>query len=662
MSEKRQDSVGKKNKTLAMTRSFYWQILWQKKSRKLTGADQARCVTAMLKFVDNPTSSGLNLEKIGSNPHGNLWSIRASQELRILLAEDGGRYILVNAGHHDPMYDWAGQRQHRVDPASETVIDLQAPIAGRLLSLRGGHSVEGNELQAKADSVDSASIQELIQRVFSGDFAEWELFLHPEQKPLVSRHWSGAARIRGAAGTGKTVIGLHRLAALANRYPNDTMLFTTFSRSLADDFQRRFHKLPMAPANVEFANIDRIVYRYDSRPVDSSATQQTYAVAYEEVMAESQSEQLGKEYLKDEIERVIKGNGIQCIEEYLSVERLGRKRSFSRAIRKLVWKLSEVWDRKLHDRKVVRYIDRKIRARDVAQTASRGRYRCVIVDEAQDMTLVEMQLVRALVAGASENPVPKDGMLILDDPAQRIYPGGFRPRWAGIEIAGRSYQLTRNYRNLPAIYRAAKRVRGNDLVAVEDEEDWTILDAELSFPEADSERPMQVLVDSIRETAFLRDKIRETHAQKGFNFSDMAIFFKHNRQVDATIKYLESEDIPCQQLTRDGVSGEGVRVGTYDRAKGLEFRVVFIPSLGKTLFPQSREDADSMGQTVDADQVRESRQLELDRLYIAMTRARERLLMIADEDPCDEIRRALGEEIELRDLRSQANADAALLA
>ena len=643
----------KKNMTLAMTKSFYWQIRRRRQLKKLTWRDQERWVAAVLKFVDNPATPGLNLEKLGGGPDSNLWSIRASQELRILLAEDGERFIFVNAGHHDPMYNWAKQRQHHVDPASETVSDFQVTIPDIPLSLSRAQLVRANETLVEDGPSDSASIQELIQRVFSGDFAEWELFLHPEQRPLVSRHWSGAARIRGAAGTGKTVIGLHRLAELARRYPNDRVLFTTFSRSLADDFKKRFQKLPLAPSNAEFANIDRIVYRLDRRKVDSLLTQQTYEAAFEEVMAESQTEQLGKEYLKAEIERVIKGNGIQNLEEYLSVERLGRKRSFSRKIRKLVWELSEIWDRKLRERNAVRYIDKKINARDVAQNAPPGRYRCVIVDEAQDMTLVEMQLVRALVAGAPENPVPKDGMLILDDPAQRIYPGGFRPRWAGLEISGRSYQLTRNYRNLPAIYRAAKRVRGTDLVAVEDEEDRAMLEAELDFPVGEFERPIQVLVDSKGETPFLRDKIWETNAQKGFSYNDMAVFFKHNQQVDATMKYLESEDIPCAQMTRDGISGDGVRVGTYDRAKGLEFRVVFILRLGSTQFPQGNEEADSMRQTVDADQIRESRQLELDRLYIAMTRARERLFMIADEDPCDEIRRALGEEIVLRDLRGR---------
>ena len=303
------------------------------------------------------------------------------------------------------------------------------------------------------------------------------------------------------------------------------------------------------------------------------------------------------------------------------------------------------------------YTDRKIRARDVAQEFPRAHYRCVVVDEAQDMTLVEMQLVRALVAGAPANPVPDDGLLILDDPAQRIYAGGYRLRWAGLDIAGRAHLLKRNYRNVPAIFRAAKRVRGNALVTVENEDDKLILDAELAFPESEDERPILALVDSKGEIPHLREKIREICASERYTSNEIAVFFKHNHQVDATIKYLESGGISCAQLTRDGFSGIGVRVGTYDRARGLEFRAVFLPRLGVTQFPHSNEDSAETKQHSDPDQHLESRQLELDRLYIAMTRARELLFLIADEEPCDEIRRALGEEIVMRDFRSHANAE-----
>ena len=663
----------KDRRALAMTQSFHRQI---RMSRWLTRQDQERCVTAVCRFVENPATPGLNFEKLGGGPRSNLWSMRASLELRILLAVDDGRFIFVNAGHHKAMYDWAKRRQHHVDLVSEMLAYFRVTVPDMPISLRRAPTASGTEpsiilsdehesaipahlpSETEDPSIDTGGVQELFQRVFRGDFEEWQLFLHPEQMPLTSRHWSGAARIRGAAGTGKTVIGLHRLAELARRYPDEKMLFTTYSRSLPDLLMKRYRNLPMAPSNVEFANIDRIAFKYDKRPLAHFTMEnQAFDAACRELIVGSPLEQIGREYLKEEIERVIKGNGLRSLEEYLSVERMGRKRSFSQSVRKLVWELSDLWTRKLSEQKVVSYTDRKIRARDVAQEFPRAHYRCVVVDEAQDMTLVEMQLVRALVAGAPANPVPDDGLLILDDPAQRIYAGGYRLSWAGLDIAGRAHLLKRNYRNVPAIFRAAKRVRGNALVTVENEDDKLILDAELAFPESEDERPILALVDSKGEIPYLREKIREICASERYISNEIAVFLKHNHQVDATIKYLESGGISCAQLTRDGFSGIGVRVGTYDRARGLEFRAVFLPRLGVTQFPHSNEDSAETKQHSDPDQHLESRQLELDRLYIAMTRARELLLLIADEEPCDEIRRALGEEIVMRDFRSQANAE-----
>jgi len=621
---------------LAMTRSFDQQI---RRTRRLTPQDQARFVTAVSQFNQDPANPGLNFEKLGGGPKSNLWSLRASLELRILVAADDGQFVLVNAGHHDAMYAWAERRDHYVDLASEELADLQVTVPDIPLSLkrdstRKPHQPSLPDIPEQepdtppqspqaSESVPTGSllIEDLIRRVIRGDFEEWQLFLHPDQKPLVGRHWSGAARIRGAAGTGKTVIGLHRLAELARRYPDDTVLFTSNSRSLAELLERRFRNLPMAPSNVEFANIDRIVYKYDNWTPALSLVDQTFEAACKELIAGSPLERISPDYLKEEIERVIKGNDLQSLDDYLSVERIGRKRSFPQNLRKLVWELYELWTGKLRERNAVTFADKRIRVRDAVQSLAQAPYRCVVVDEAQDVTLVELQLIRALVAGDPVNPVPKDGILILDDPAQRIYAGGYRLGWASLDITGRAQVLKKNYRNAPAVYRAAKRVRGSELVALDHEDDKYILDAELGFHEREEEKP--------------------------------------NLQVEATIGFLQREGIYCVQLTRDGLTGDGIRVGTYDRARGLEFRAVFLPRLGATQFPDSSGDADGERRNPDPDQDLESRQLELDRLYVAMTRAREHLLLIADEEPCEEIRRALAEEIILKDLRGQPIADPA---
>ncbi len=657
---------------LAMTRSFHWQI---GHTRRLTPQDQARFVTAVAQFSQDPTTPGLNFEKLGGGAKSNLWSLRASLELRVLLAVDDGQFVFVNAGHHDAMYDWAERRDHYVDLSSEELSNLLVTVPDIPLSLKRPSTgtphqpslpdLPGQEsgtpphspLATESASTDPLLIQELIRRLFRGDFEEWQLFLHPDQEPLVRRHWSGAARIRGAAGTGKTVIGLHRLAELARRYPDEKVLFTANSRSLAELLEKRFQKLPMAPSNVEFANIDRIANRYDSwPPAHRSLVDQTFAAAYQELMAGSPLERISQDYLQEEIERVIKGNGMQCLDDYLSIERIGRKRSLSQNLRKLVWELYELWAGKLSERNAVPFADKRIRARDAVHRLAQAPYRCVVMDEAQDVTLVELQLVRALVAGDPQNPVPKDGILILDDPAQRIYAGGYRLGWAGLDIAGRAQVLKKNYRNVPAVYRAAKRVRGRELVALEHEDDKYILDAELDFYEREDEKPNFALVDSNCEVPYLCAKIREISTAEKYSANEIAVFLKHNSQVEAAIRFLQSQGISCARLTRDGFSGDGIRVGTYDRARGLEFRAVFLPRLGATQFPDSNGDVDSDRQNLDPDQDLESRQLELDRLYVAMTRARELLFMIGDEDPCEEIRRALGEEVLLRDLRGQTAA------
>ena len=236
------------------------------------------------------------------------------------------------------------------------------------------------------------------------------------------------------------------------------------------------------------------------------------------------------------------------------------------------------------------------------------------------------------------------------------YAGGYRLGWANLDISGRAQVLKRNYRNAPAVYRAARRVRGRELVALEHEDDKYILDAELGFHERDDEKPNLALVDGNCEITYLCEKIHEFTAAKRFSANEIAVFLKHNRQVEDAIRFLQSAGVPCAQLNRDGFRGDGIRVGTYDRARGLEFRAVFLPRLGATQFPDSSGDSDGERQKYDPDQDLESRQLELDRLYVAMTRARELLLLVADEEPCEEIRQALGEEIILRDLRGHSRA------
>ena len=589
--------------------------------------DSQRCVNAVEKFLVNPHRPGLNFERLGSGPRQNHCSIRASRELRVILAVEPNsthprRVGLVNMGHHDPMYDWARRQGHYTD------LDAYGVVWARPES---------------ADDQDTA--------VPPADFEEWTLYLPEQQRKLVKRRYhAGLGRVRGAAGTGKTVVALHRAAVLGHRYPGERILVTTFSRSLCNHMGALFRRFPNAPDNVHFANVDKLAFQFDRRPLDLDAVDEAFETAYKSTIPLDIRARLDRDYLREEVRLIIKGRDPKK-EEYLDAgrfERLGRRRSFKQPDREMCWRLREAWDREMAQRGTVDFADRLVEARNRAREEGQPTYRAAVVDEAQDLTLVGIQLVRALVAGNLSQKLRTDSLLMLDDAAQRIYPGGFRPVWANLNFSGNSNSLHVNYRNSRRIFRAAQAVRGEAIISKDANDDGTV-DA-VHFEGAEGDRPV-LIVTSGKESAVILERIRHLIENKGFKYTEIGVLVLRNKDASRLVEALGSRNIPSVNLVdlRDGPLGDGVRVGTFDRAKGMEFRAVFIPRLGQSRFPIDTEDigsgqlpmlvGDNKSTSPMEEEDQEARLLNLDRLYVAMTRARDRLYLIADEQPCDEIQR-----------------------
>ena len=599
--------------------------------------DRDRCVAAVEKFRNNPRLSGLNFERIGPGRNQNHWSIRASRELRVILAvelegEQPCRVGLLNMGHHDPMYEWSHGQGYYTD-LDEYGVVWTPPES--------------------ADNRDSA--------LPPSDFEEWMLYLPKQHRRLVNRHYrAGMGRIRGAAGTGKTVVGLHRAVVLGRRYPGELILVTTFSRSLCVYMERLFQRFPDTPDNVRFVNVDQLASQFlnehadkidgshITRPQDIDAA---FEAAYR--LSVSQETNLEDSYLKEEVRRVIKGRGAKK-EEYLDTgrfERLGRKRSFKKADREICWRLREAWDNEMKQLGTIDFPDRLLEARNLAEKQSNPMYRAAIVDEAQDLTLVGIQFVRALVAGSPKEKLKKDSILMLDDAAQRIYPGGFRPKWAKLDFRGNSDILEVNFRNTKRIFQAARAVHGEVKFSKGANDDGTV-DA-VHFERGEGDRPV-LIVTNRKELRVLLELIENLVENEGFKHNEIGVFVLRNGDANKLIKFLKGREIPCVNLKDllTGPLGDGIRVGTFDRAKGMTYRTVFIPRMGESQFPFSRESngTENLAQAAlqlpgneaapPMEENQEERQLKLDRLYVAMTRARDRLYLIADEDPCDEIQSA----------------------
>ena len=271
------------------------------------------------------------------------------------------------------------------------------------------------------------------------------------------------------------MVAIHRAAALASRHAaptRPTVLFTTFIKSLPPVFANLYRRLPNAvPGGVEFVHVDSLANRVCREAgvvpaLDPASINRAFDAAWSDVVRAAtplQTSRLTKFYLRDEVREVIKGRGIDSLDEYLAMERTGRRTRFTPAMRRQTWELREEWDRKLSAAGVKDFPDVVRMARDLARKRPGRTYESAIVDEGQDFTLVGLQFVQALVTPAGRPDTP-NGLFIVGDGAQKIYPGGFTLAQAGIDVRGNSSVLRVNYRNSHEIIAAAMACTGSEEV------------------------------------------------------------------------------------------------------------------------------------------------------------------------------------------------------
>uniref|UniRef100_UPI00066DAF93 UvrD-helicase domain-containing protein n=1 Tax=Streptomyces sp. SBT349 TaxID=1580539 RepID=UPI00066DAF93 len=444
----------------------------------------------------------------------------------------------------------------------------------------------------------------------------WMTFLDQHQIPLVRRNWAGPARISGPAGTGKTVVGLHRAAYLARRTPKK-VLYVTFANNLPR-VQGTF-LAAMAPAvadRVHFHSLHSWAHGFlNERGVathlhgDKALT--AFSLAWKNVGRDGPLADVdpGSQYWREEIDHVIKGRGITTLDQYAAVPRRGRRTRLGRALREAVWRLHEEYERLRADRRVHDFND--ILALALGETRREtfsSPYGAVVVDEVQDLTLVGIRLLHSLTGDAP------NGLLLIGDGQQAVYPGGFRLSEAGIDIRGDRGQVLRtNYRNTRQVIEAALAVVADD--AFEDID-------ELRTPgrrDVDLIHHDGGVVRVSRPTAADHDRaflaaLHERASDGGW--AGIAVLCPTRRAVGDYQRLLRGAHIPTCLLDHyKGTPVDAVKLGTYRRAKGLEFAHVLLP----------RHDVLLHETTPDADVTHERRELARRQLFVAMTRARDTL-------------------------------------
>ena len=495
---------------------------------------------------------------------------------------------------------------------------------------------------------------EELERIAAEPIEDWMVFLHPLQRAATTRRYEGPARIRGSAGTGKTVVGLHWAAERARRSRDEgeglPVLFTTYVKTLPPVFENLYKRMPDAiDGAVEFINVDKLAYRIcteaGERPsMDPNAVREASKDAFRQVVVPGTplgDDGTSRSYLEAEVRSVIKGRGLESIEEYLGIHRTGRGTRFDGSRRRQAWEYMEAWNARMAASRIGDFPDTISLAVELAKARTKPTYRSAVIDEAQDLSLMGLQLVRALV-NAPDDVDRSDGLLIVGDGAQRIYPGAFTLRQAGVEVRGRTTVLRRNYRNTAEILNAAMAVAGRgSVVDMDDEADAEPHRRDEEVGDAGRFGPRPLLVDcgtDDRETEFLVERIRGIVASGMMGLGGIGIFVPINSMVRSTLKRLGEHDIAATGLKDyHGVPTPEVKVGTYARAKGLEFKVVFLPRVKAGVVPRAQTARQS------DDEYADQRELAINEFFVAMTRARDQLIVSFGDEPSEVLVGVMGD-------------------
>jgi len=654
-----------------------------KSVRKLPDYVSGKFLDLMSRYMDNPSSNGLNLETVEGGRDKSLKSLRLDQNYRAIAFETPKDIMFVHVNEHDKAYRWAEGRRVKLDKATNRIriveeieqnqeaitnneqeknlfsdfkdkklialgVAEEAVALARSLSseselddaqdrfdplsfqvlyaLAAGYSEEevyalvGDVIIEPSSTDQDKSFEDLItteesrqtiftpqsieelRRFFDGELEGWRIWLHPDQRKFAYKDYNGPAMVRGGAGTGKTVVAMHRAKYLADQLTADPqnagqkILITTYTTTLAKDIENNLKTLcpeyvsGSAP-RIEVINLDRWAVQYlkkkqfNRRVVSTAADEQHIEGLWDEVFESLiLPSGLSEAFIKAEWEQIIQAKGIDDLADYIRASRVGRGTPLNRAKRKTLWNYFALFRAKLIQSGLVERDDVYREAIPLlrAEPGKLGYY-SVIVDEAQDMGEQAFRLIRSIIPEAQNND--KNSIFIVGDAHQRIYNRRASMSSCGINIIGRSRKLRLNYRTTHEIRAWAVAVLKG--ISVDDlDEGKDSLDGYVSLARGMPPQLNGYGTDS-EELAALAQWIDELPSDKIAD-NEIGILCHTNKQLQLVEDCFSTRGISTLKLSTDKADERGkpgVRLCTMHRAKGLEFKAVAIPFMSNNQFP-----------------------------------------------------------------------------
>jgi mRNA-degrading endonuclease RelE of RelBE toxin-antitoxin system len=460
-----------------------------------------------------------------------------------------------------------------------------------------------------------------LERALDAPWDRWTVFLHPDQRAVVEREQKGPARVTGSAGTGKTIVALHRAVFLARQHPEARVLMATFDEPLANALGIRLRRLvgnePQLADRIDVSSLDAAglrLYQAVMGRAPRLVTRPVLLGLLQAAAASAPNLRINLAFLVSEWDQVVDAGVLESWEEYRDVPRLGRRVRLREDRRLQLWGVYEKVLEALRSRGEITHATMFI----VLARALAGRnhppYDFVIVDEAQDISMAQLRFLSAL---GSHRP---DALFFAGDIGQRIFQQPFSWKAMGVDVRGRSRTLRVNYRTSHQIRMQADRLLApevTDADGIVDPRNTTISLFNGPAPVVQSSITQEEEIASVAQ--WLAERIADPVAPH-----EIGIFVRSEAQLPRARAAAEKAGLSCKILDHQLQVPSGfASVGTMHLAKGLEFKAVVIMGCDDEVVPlQAR--IETVGEDGDLQEVYDSeRQL----LYVACTRAREVLLV-----------------------------------
>ncbi len=467
-----------------------------------------------------------------------------------------------------------------------------------------------------------------LARALDYPWDKWTVFLHPAQRQLVEKEYNGPARVTGSAGTGKTIVALHRAVHLARENPDSRVLLTTFSGTLANALAGKLRCLingePRLAERIDVESINSVgerLYRVHVEQPNLASRSEIQEVL-SDAGANIEDFRFSSRFLLGEWNDVVDAWQLESWENYRDVKRLGRKTRLPEAQRARLWQVFATVKAGLASKGLITPAEMFNQLTSVIAERNHPPYEFCVVDEAQDISVAQLRFLAALGGDRANS------LFFAGDLGQRIFQTPFSWKSLGVDIRGRSQTLRINYRTSHQIRMQADRLLGPEVTDVDgnvDDRRGTV--SVFNGPQPD----VRIFDDEGLEADAVSDWLLE-RTKEGLAAHEIGVFVRSHEQLKRAESAAEKSNLPFKLLDDQMETTTGKMViSTMHLAKGLEFRAVVVMACDDEVIPL-QERIESVSDNADLEEVYET---ERHLLYVACTRARDHLL-VTSVDPSSE--------------------------